>query len=107
MNSEIIKATFRSNDNTWINLNELINVPVGTAIKIQNVGTLWFHITETDKDLSVAPEDSDETPEEVGYLHVTNLNYPYASAEITSGSKTIWVKGSRISEVCSAAIQIL
>lgn len=69
---------------SWIDLNTLSTIPVGTKCKILNCGTAPLLIREN----SLMPEDGDG-------VTITTTNHGYAQVNISDGSERLWIKLKR------------
>ena len=80
---------------TWVNVNTLTGISVGTEFRIQNDGVIWVRIQES----STQPTENKE-----GKI-LTNLDKSSSSATITSGSETLWARSSIEGRSGSLAVQ--
>ena len=66
----------------WVDINTASGITSGTAIEVMNKGNNTVFLTES---VSIPTEDN------VGKV-LTNINRPYAVADILTGSDTIWAR---------------
>ncbi len=83
----------------FISVNTESGIAVGTAITIQLKTTSWVRLVES----SSKPDPSVTN---IGVI-LSNLSYPYAIADITSGSEEIWAISTREGQGASLNVQEL
>lgn len=74
--------------NTWVPIysDSDDGIAVGTSVLIQNISTSWIKITELEE--NEIPDIEDDLPCNI----LTNVDKPYATAEILKGSGYVFVK---------------
>lgn len=72
---------------SWVSVNTLSGVVIGTAMDLQNVGTGWIILQEA----SAKPSDSS-----MEGIILTSLFYPNSGRTVTSESGQIWAKATQI-----------
>lgn len=78
------KANLTITDSEWQDLNTLTGVAVGTAIQVQNVSTTVVLMFESDTPPDTSSYDG---------MQLLPANYfDLSKADISSGSKKIWVR---------------
>tara|TARA_R100001594_G_scaffold22618_1_gene43837 strand:+ start:568 stop:945 length:378 start_codon:yes stop_codon:yes gene_type:complete len=81
--------------NTWVDVNTVSGIAVGSSITIQNVSTVWVNIQES---------SSEPTEEREGKI-ITNLDKSSAEALVKSGSDKIWVRSTQEDRGAVVAVQ--
>lgn len=82
---------------SWVDLNTLSGISVGTPFDIQNKTTVWVQLYEG---------DDQPTSDEVDGRIMTNLGHSYGVATVLSGSLKIWAKAKPQSGLLSATISV-
>lgn len=74
----------------WVSVNAESGIALGQPMVLLNDGTSWLRLKEsTTKPLATDKEG----------IPLTNINYPYARADIEAGSLELWVReatGNRV-----------
>ena len=81
--------------NTWVDVNTVSGIAVGSSITVQNVSTVWVNIQES---------SSEPTEEREGKI-ITNLDKSSAEALVKSGSDKIWVRSTQEDRGAVVAVQ--
>ena len=85
-------------ENTWVSLNSLGPIAVGTAFKIQNKSTTWVILQES----ATQPLNTDTKGE-----LVTDLFHAEPSKLIAAGSLEIWAKSTIDSRFATLSVQVV
>ncbi len=83
----------------FISVNAATGIAVGTAITIQAKSTSWVRLVES----ATKPDPTDTS---IGVI-LSNLSYPYAIADITTGSLEIWAISTREGQASSLNVQVV
>lgn len=85
------------NPNTWVNLNNTLNIDLGTILKIQNTGTKWVYIAESELE-PVSDEDG---------VYLTTLHKENPEVILSESTTNIWVKPATKDHISKIAVQTL
>ena len=83
---------------TWVSLNVISGIAVGTAFKVQNKSTTWAILQES----STQPLNTDTKGE-----LVTDLFHTEPSKLIAAGSLEIWAKSTIDGRLATLSIQVV